>query len=122
MHNKQPLDGFAALFFSQGSETSAMYVSTPAPAWIGGNGRKSISVTESGMFCLYLLVFSKTGGGACLTVNGRDIEASLTGEKNGEICTSAVCSIREAALPCSLGASLFGETEEGVLLIVKCNV
>lgn len=122
MHDNKLTGGFAALFFSRDSETSAMYISTPAPSWIGGNGRKSISVTENGMFCLYLLVFSKVGGGACLTVNGRDIEASLTGEKNGEICTSAVCSIREAALPCSLGASLFGETEEGLLLIVRCNV
>ena len=122
MQNNKLSGGFAALFFSREDEYSAMYVPTPPPEWICGNGRSSLCISESGMFCLYFLIFSKPHGSAVFTVNGRDISGSYAREKGGEICSSAICSIKEGALPCSLGINTLGETSEGVLLIIKCNV
>lgn len=114
---------FAALFLSGDKDGErAMYVSTPPPLWLGGNNMREITLECAGIYCLWFLVFSKNGGSACITVNGREIRGSYREEEDGEICGSAVCSIREQALPCSLGISPDEKAECGVLLVAECEI
>ena len=114
---------FAALFLSgDKSGESAMYVSTPPPLWLCGENMREITLERAGVYCLWFLVFSKKGGSAYITVNGREIRGSRRSEEDGEICGSAICSIRDLALPCALGLATSGDTECGVLLAVECEV
>ena len=115
-------DGAAALIFPDDtSYSSALLVSNPPPIWLDDDFTK-ISVLESGMYCLYLLFFAESGVRAYLTINGRTIKGSAAKSSDGVICTSAVCSIRDAALPCTLGAVTDGEHNGGILLVIKCRI
>lgn len=114
---------FASLFLSGNPVGErAMYVSTPPPTWLDGENMRELRLTVAGIYCLYFLVFSKSGGNACITVNGREIRGSFREEERGEICGSAICSIRELALPCSLGLSVSAEVECGILLVIRYEV
>ncbi len=115
-------DGAAALIFPEDtSYTSALLVSNPPPLWLDDDFTK-ISVLESGMYCLYLLFFAESGSRAYLSINGRSIKGSASESSDGVICTSAICSIRDAALPCTLGAVTDGENSGGILLVIKCRI
>lgn len=122
MRDKENLS-FAALFLS-GEERGerAMYVSSPPPTWLDGDDMREICLNRAGVYCLWFLMFSKKGGGAYLTVNGREIRGSYREEEGGEICGSAICSIREKALPCSLGIVAERGAECGVLLAVQYEI
>ena len=114
---------FAALFFpKRGRNTYFMYVSDPPPVWLGCEDMSKMVIEKAGMYCLFFLIRSKNGGRACLTVNGREVSGSFTEEKDGEISGSAVCSIREAALPCVLGINTGGRTESGIFVVADCEV
>lgn len=115
--------GFAALFFPKRSgDMSAMYVSSPPPGWLDGKDMSKIIIGESGVYCLFFLAASQSGGHAYITVNGRAIRGSYTEEENGAVSGSAVCSIRERAIPCALGIKTDGGAGEGVLLVAKYDV
>lgn len=114
---------FSALFFPKRSgDTFAMYVSNPPPAWLEERDMSKIEIGQPGVYCLFFLVMSQSGGHAYITVNGREVRGSYSEESEGEICGSAVCSIRERALPCTLGIKTEDGAEDGILLVVKCNV
>ncbi|MBR5543056.1 MAG: hypothetical protein IKU65_03045 [Oscillospiraceae bacterium] len=122
MDDKKAASSFAALFFKKNEKTSVLYAPPPAPSWISGSNPSGINISESGLYCIYLLVFSAKDGGAVFTVNGNDIAGSYAAERGGEICSSAVCSIKEGAVPCMLGVDTFGDTFEGLLLVIKFNM
>ncbi len=114
---------FSALFFPERlGDTFAMYVSDPPPEWLEARDMTKIEIGQPGVYCLFFLVMSQSGGCAYITVNDREVRGSYSEEKNGEICGSAVCSIRERAIPCTLGIKTEGDAEEGILLVVKYNV
>ncbi len=114
---------FSLLFFpKRSSDTYAMYVSSPPPVWLNGSDMSKIVIDSPGMYCLFFLVTSGKGGEAHITVNGREIPGSYASEKNGVISGSAVCSIRDRALPCPLGIKTAGRAREGILLVAKCEV
>ncbi len=115
-------DGAAALIFPEDTTyTSALLVSSPPPAWLDDDFTK-ICICESGMYCLYLLFFAESGARAYLSINGRLIKGSATESEDGVICTSAICSIRDAALPCTLGAVAENKTHGGILLVIKSRI
>ena len=115
-------DGAAALIFPEDtSYTSALLVSNPPPVWLDDDCTK-ISVLESGMYCLYLLFSAENGAHAYLSINGRTVKGSAATSSDGIICTSAICSIRDAALPCTLSAVTDGEHKGGILLVIKCRI
>ncbi len=114
---------FSLLFFpKRSSSTYTMYVSSPPPKWLSDTDMSRIVIDSPGMYCLFFLVTSGTGGKAHITVNGREIRGSYAEEKGGAISGSAVCSIRDRALPCALGIKTEGRAREGVLLVAKCDV
>lgn len=113
---------FAALFFSCcGGDTSVMYVSTPAPAWLGEEDLTKIIIEETGVYCLFFLVPAKSGA-AELAVNGRVVRGSRTLPKDGVLCGSAVCSVHEQALPCYLEILTEGDTNGGVFLVTRVEI
>ena len=115
--------GFAALFFpKRGKNTYVMYVSDPPPIWLGCEDMSKLVIEKAGIYCLFFLVRSEKGGGACITVNGREVCGSYATEKDYGISGSAVCSIREAALPCTLGIATEGVTGSGLMLVADCEV
>ena len=114
---------FAALFLSGDEKAErATYVSSPPPLWLDGGDMRELRLKRAGVYCLWFLVFSKKGGSAYITVNGREIRGSYREEENGEICGSAICSIREQALPCALGITPDEGAECGVLLVMRCEI
>ena len=114
---------FAALFFpKRGADTYVMYVSDPPPVWLGDKDMSKTVIEKAGIYCLFFLIRSDKGGGAYITVNGREIRGSYAYEKDGGISGSAVCSIREAALPCTLGIKTEGRTGGGILVVADCEV
>ena len=123
MGEKKGDSAFAVLFFPQ-RETGAyiMHVSDPPPVWLGSENMSRMVIEKAGMYCLFFLIRSEKGGGAYLTVNGREIRGSYSREKENEISGSAVCSIREAALPCTLGIKASSEAGRGLLLVTECDV
>ncbi len=113
---------FAALFFSCcGGDTSVMYVSTPAPAWLGEEDLTKIVIEEMGVYCLFFLIPAKSGA-AVLAVNGKGVQGSRTVPMDGVLCGSAVCSIHEQALPCSLEILTEGDAQGGVFLVTRVDV
>ncbi len=123
MKDRNGEPSFAALFFpKEKSGTYVMYISDPPPVWLGGENMSEIVVEKAGMYCLFFLVKSGKGGNACITVNGREVKGSFAGERGNEISGSAVCSIREAALPCTLGIKTGRNTGRGLLLVAECDV
>ena len=115
-------NGAAALIFPEDdSFSSALLISSPPPLWLDDDFTK-ISVLESGMYCLYLLFFAEKGSRAYISINGRSIKGSASESSDGIICTSAICSIRDAALPCTLGAATDGKNSGGILLVIKCRI
>ncbi len=123
MYASQNNSGAAALIFSKGKpDTSVMLVSSPPPLWLSDEDLTQILICESGMYCLYFLFFSERGGKAQLSINGRAIPGSITEAENGIICNSAVCSIRDAALPCSLNVVSNKACNDGIFLVIQCRV
>ena len=123
MCGKKKGTSYAALFFSADeNEMRAMYVSTPPPPWLDDQDLSKIVVGEAGIYCLYFLMDSEPGGYAQLTVNGRGIRGSMTEEEDGEICGSAICSIREKALPCTLAVSGGNGAGSGIFLVMDYEV
>ena len=115
--------GFSALFFpAREGEKYVMYVSNPPPGWLDESDMSKIIIGETGVYCLFFLVTSGRGGCAYITVNGRAIRGSYAEEKSGAISGSAVCSIRERALPCALAIEAEGAAQSGVLLVVKYDI
>lgn len=114
---------FCLLFFPKRSgDTFAMCVSGPPPEWLDGEDMTKVVIDAPGMYCLFFLVASGSGGHAYITVNGREIRGSYAEAKSGAISGSAVCSIRERALPCALGIKTEGRAKEGILLVAKCDI
>ncbi|MBQ8003817.1 MAG: hypothetical protein IJ299_01855 [Oscillospiraceae bacterium] len=123
MHRNTDGREYSLLFFpKRSSGTYAMYVSSPPPLWLDDTDMSKIVINSPGMYCLFFLVTSGNGGKAYITVNGREIRGSYAEEKSGAISGSAVCSIRDRAIPCSLGIKTEGRAREGVLLVAKCDV
>ncbi len=123
MYSSKNNTGAAALIFSKdSSESFTMLVSSPPPIWLSEKNLTEICVNESGMYCLCFLFFSEEGVSAHLTVNGRKIPGSETNAENGIICNSAVCSIRDAALPCCLSVTTDKICEIGVFLVIQCRI
>ena len=123
MHRNTNGREFSLLFFPERtSDTYTMYVSSPPPVWLDGSDMSKIVIASPGMYCLFFLVTSGKGGEAYITVNGREIPGSYSPEKDGVISGSAVCSIRDRALPCPLGIKIAGRAREGILLVAKCDV
>ncbi|MBQ2841171.1 MAG: hypothetical protein II996_03020 [Oscillospiraceae bacterium] len=121
--NREKNAGFSALFFPEHSDDPfVMYVSSSPPQWLDANDMSKITVTETGIYCLFFLVNSDPGGSAYISVNGRSIRGSYAEERSGSISGSAVCSIRELALPCSLSIETGGAAGAGILLVVKCMI
>ncbi len=114
---------FAALFFpKRGRNTYVMYVSDPPPLWLGNGDMSKMVIEKAGVYCLFFLIKSKKGGRACITVNGREVRGSFSSEKDNEISGSAVCSIRDAALPCTLGITTEGGAGAGLFVVADCEV
>jgi len=114
---------YALLFFPKRKEKIfTMYVSSPPPTWLDGKEMTGITVCEPGVYCLFFLVLSHRAGRAYITVNGREIRGSGGIAKRGIISGSAVCSIREPALPCKLGISTEAGAGEGMIFVFKYNV
>ncbi len=113
---------FAALLFPRrGGEISVIYVSTPPPTWLGEDDLTKIVVEEAGVYCLFFLVPAKRGM-AELAINGNPVRGSETTPHGGVLCGSAVCSIRELALPCSLEVKTEGTLSGGILVIARVDV
>ena len=114
--------GFAVLFFPcRGGDTSVIYVSTPAPSWLGEEDLSKIVIEEIGIYCLFFLIPARTGT-ALLSVNGHPVPGSLTKAYAGSLCGSAVCSIRERALPCCLEVCTEDTTEGGIFVVARVDV
>lgn len=112
--------GFALLFFpARAGNTYIMYVSSPPPAWLDGRDKTCIKLERAGMFLLSYIARSGEHGRACITVNGREVEGSEARARHGEVCGSAVCTVRSPALPCTLGIKTSGEVRGGVLLVAE---
>lgn len=123
MHSDKNAHSFSLLFFPEPSQTTfTMYLSTPPPKWLDSEDMTKIIIGETGVYCLFFLVCSAPGGRAYITVNNREIRGSYAEEKNGRISGSAVCSIRELALPCSFSIKSEAGAEGGVLLVFKYPV
>ena len=121
--NREKNAGFSALFFPERSaDPFVMYVSSPPPQWLDSGNMSKVTVTEPGIYCLFFLASSLPGGAAYISVNGRSIRGSYAEERSGTISGSAVCSIHELALPCSLSVETDSSAGTGVLLVVKCVV
>ena len=116
-------NGACALIFPEDtSYTSALLVSNPPPAWLDDADKTKICIIDSGIYCLYLLFFAENGTHACISINGRSITGSAVVAEDGVICSSAVCSIHDAALPCSLSAVTDTERSSGIFLVARCRV
>lgn len=114
---------FAALFFPErGGGDFAMYLSEPQLSWLSDDDMTKVMICRTGMYCLFFLTVSRGEGKAWLSVNGRKIEGSYAQASKGRAVGSAVCSIHERALPCSIEINTEGGAENGVLLVVKCEV
>ena len=114
---------FAALFFpKRRTDTYVMYISDPPPLWLDDKDMTKVVIEKAGIYCLFFLVNSEEGGGAYITVNGREVRGSYAYEKDHGISGSAVCSIREAALPCTLGIKTEGKTGRGILVVADCEI
>lgn len=123
MHSDHNGRGFALLFFpGKTDNTFAMHVSSPPPTWLESGDMTKIAIAEAGIYCLFFLVLAREGGRAYITVNGREIRGSYAEAKGGAVSGSAVCSIREPALPCDLGINTEGGTEEGLMLVFRYEV
>lgn len=115
-------NGACALIFPEDtSYISALLVSNPPPVWLSDADKTKICVMESGLYCLYLLFFAENGTHAYITINGRSIAGSAVEAEDGVICSSAVCSIHDAALPCSLSA-VTDSYGSGIFLVARCRV
>ena len=115
--------GFALLFFPERSEnTFVMQLSVPPPEWLAAEDLAGITITQPGMYCLFFLVASDARGRAFITVNGREIRGSYAEETEGAISGSAVCSIRDRALPCEFGIKTENGAGAGILLVFKYDV
>ena len=114
--------GAAALIFPSSKKERFLIISTPPPSWLLERDLSEIQIGESGVYCIYFLFFSKNSGKAALCINGRVIPGSETAAEDGVICNTAVCSIHDAALPCSVTVSCDGACEGGVLLAIKYRV
>ena len=115
-------EGAAALIFPSNKKERFLIISSPPPLWLLERNLWEIQIGESGVYCLYFLFFSKSGGRAALCINGRAIAGSETETDNGVICNTAICSIRDAALPCSVTVSYNNACEGGILLAIKYRV
>lgn len=114
--------GGAALIFPEESEVlSIMCVSAPPPLWLDSHDLSKIVISESGIYCIYFLLSANDGDFACLTINGERIESSRRDCHGGEIFGSAVCSIREAALPCTLGITRC-DGSHGIFFVARCRI
>ena len=123
MREKKEELSYAVLFFPEREAgTYFMCVSDPPPVWLGSENMSDIVVEKAGVYCLFFLVKSGRGGCACITVNGREVKGSFSAERGREISGSAVCSIREAALPCTLGIKTVKNAGRGFLLVAECDV
>jgi len=123
MNTSKNNKGACALIFPEDAPyTSAMLVSTPPPEWLDGRDLSKISILEGGLYCVYLLFLARNGAKARLSVNGRAIPGSAAESTDGVICTSAVCSIRDAALPCTLGVIADDSCRGGIFLVVRCKI
>lgn len=115
-------NGACALIFPEDtSYISALLVSNPPPVWLSDADKTKICITDSGIYCLYLLLFAESGTHAYITINGRSIAGSAVEAEDGVICSSAVCSIHDAALPCSLSA-VTDSDGSGIFLVARCRV
>ncbi len=115
--------GAAALIFPEDTAyTSALLVSNPPPVWLDDGDLTKICINESGIYCLYLLLFAENGTHAYIAINGRSIAGSAVEAEDGVICSSAVCSIHDAALPCSLSAITDAVGGSGIFLVARCCV
>ena len=122
MHAFENNTGSAALIFpTDASYTSAMIVSNPPPLWLSEQDLTKICISESGIYCLYFLFFAENGTRAYISINGRSIPGSASEAIDGVICSSAVCSIRSNALPCTLTA-VTDLPCGGIFLVVQCRV
>ncbi len=122
MSNESSKNSFAALLFPRrGGDTSVIYVSTPPPSWLGEDDLTKIVVEEAGVYCLFFLVPSKCGT-AEFAINGNSVRGSETFPHKDALCNSAVCSIREPALPCSLEVRTKGTASGGILVIARVDV
>ncbi len=114
---------FALLFFPKRSDNKyIMYLSTPPPVWLDASDMTKITVCESGVYCIFFLASSGRSGRAYLAVNGKIIKGSETRARRGCVSGSAVCSIREKALPCELSIVTEGNTNDGILLVTKHKI
>lgn len=114
---------FALLFFpKRGGEKYIMYLPTPPPVWLNSSDMTKITVCEPGVYCIFFLAFSGRSGRAYLAVNGKVIKGSETRARRGSVSGSAVCSIREKALPCELSIMTDGNTSDGILLVTKHKI
>ncbi len=112
---------FAALFLPRSGDTRVMYVSSPGLSWLSGDGAEIVA-GEIGVYCLFFLISAKSGASGELLVNSKAVRGSKTFCENGSICASAVCSIHEKALPCTLSVATEGEVGEGVFVVAKYEV
>lgn len=120
-NDKSP--SFAALFFPErGGKEFAMYVSDPPPSWVSDEDMTKVVINSTGMYCLFFLTVSKMDGRAWLCVNGRKIDGSYSRASRGRAVGSAVCSIHERALPCTLEIKTEGGAENGVFLVARYDV
>lgn len=123
MREEREATSFAVLFFPKSEkDTHIMYVSDPPPLWLGSENLTKVVVEKAGIYCLFFLARSARGGKAYITVNGKEVRGSYSKEKEGEISGSAVCSIREAALPCTLGIKTEDGGGGGFFVVADCDI